>query len=154
MWDYPRPPRVEPTPRRIRAVLGAVTLIDSTRAVRVLETSHPPSYYVPLEDVNMDYFVASLRRSHCEFKGMAHYWDLQPPEGLTGRPRTNAAWGYAQPTPGFEVLKGRMCLYAWAVDRAMVDDERVVAQDGDFYGGWRTSDIVGPFKGGPGTWGW
>jgi uncharacterized protein (DUF427 family) len=158
VWEYPRPPRVEPVPERIRVVVEGLTIADTTRAFRVLETSHPPSYYVPPEDVRGDLLPANARTSYCEFKGRASYVDLQLPGELTasGRPRTIAslAWTYPAPAPGYEAIRGHLSFYASRVDEAWVGDERATAQEGDFYGGWITSRVAGPFKGGPGTGGW
>ena len=150
VWDYPRPPRAEPTSRRVRVVFNGVTVADSTRAVRVLETSHPPVYYLPLEDVAAEHLQPSRRRTFCEFKGEACYYDLE----VEGRVAEDAAWYYPQPGGAYEALRGYVAFYPGRVDECYVDDERVQAQDGDFYGGWITSDITGPFKGGPGTVGW
>jgi uncharacterized protein (DUF427 family) len=150
VWDYPRPPRVEATSRRIRVVFNGVTIAESTHAKRVLETSHPPVYYVPQSDIRMEYLSPTHRLTVCEFKGAANYWTLKVGE----RKSADAAWGYNTPNSGYEPLKGHLAFFASRVDECTVDDERVTPQDGDFYGGWITSDIVGPFKGGPGTWGW
>ncbi len=151
VWDYPRPPRLEETTRRIRVVHGGVSLVDTTAALRVLETSHPPVYYVPPSSMAPGALRASgSRGSFCEFKGVASYWDLVMPRGVV----RDVAWSYARPSPGFEALAGYLAFYASRVDECWVDDERVVPQEGDFYGGWITKDVVGPFKGGTGTWGW
>jgi uncharacterized protein (DUF427 family) len=150
VWDYPRPPRVEPSTRRIRVVIGNVTVADTTRAFRVLETSHPPGYYIPPEDVLSEYLRPSRRRTYCEFKGQARYFDLVIGERVV----RDAAWYYPDPAPGYEVLRDHLAFYPGRVDACFVDEEQVVAQEGDFYGGWLTADIVGPFKGGPGTAGW
>ncbi|NWG17499.1 MAG: DUF427 domain-containing protein [Chloroflexi bacterium] len=150
VWDYPRPPRVEPTARRIRVIFNGQTLADTTRAFRVLETSHPPVYYIPPEDVTMAFLSPTGRRTFCEFKGAAAYWTITVGE----RRAENAAWSYPNPSPGYEAIKGYLAVYPGRMDACYVDDERVTAQEGDFYGGWITSDIVGPFKGGPGTLGW
>ncbi len=150
VWDYPRPPRVEPARRRIRVVLGGVTILDTDRAVRVLETSHPPVYYVPVAALRDCHVTPAERTTHCEFKGRARYYTL-----TAGDPPADAtAWGYPQPAPGYEALAGCLAVYPSQVDACYVGDERVTAQAGDFYGGWVTSDVVGPFKGGAGTWGW
>jgi uncharacterized protein (DUF427 family) len=157
-WDYPRPPRMEPVPDRVRVVVDGVALADTTRAVRILETSHPPVYYIPEPDVRLDLLVASPRTSVCEFKGRATYVDLALPQGTgssgLGRLVASVGWRYPAPNPGFEGLRGHLAFYADRVDEAWVGDERVIPQDGDFYGGWITSRVVGPFKGGPGTLGW
>jgi uncharacterized protein (DUF427 family) len=150
VWDYPRPPRIEATSRRIRVVFNGVTIAESTRAKRVLETSHPPVYYIPQADIRMEYLSATHRLTVCEFKGAANYWTIRVGE----RRSENAAWGYNTPNSGYEPVKGHLAFFASRVDECIVDDERVTPQDGDFYGGWITSDIVGPFKGAPGTWGW
>jgi len=150
VWDYPRPPRTEPTSQRIRVELGGVTIADSTRAVRVLETSSPPVYYIPPEDIRMDLLVASKNRTVCEFKGLANYWNGQ----VGDQSATDVAWSYQNPTAGYESIQGHLAFYASRVDACFVDDERVEPQPGSFYGGWITSQIVGPFKGAPGTEGW
>ncbi len=150
VWDYPRPPRVEPSPHRIRVVLGGETIVDTRDAVRVLETSHPPVYYVPLADVAAGALLPDPLRTHCEFKGMAGYWTVE----AGGQSVDAAAWSYPRPTPGYEALTGRVAFYPSKMDACYVGDELVDAQAGDFYGGWITAGITGPFKGGPGTWGW
>jgi uncharacterized protein (DUF427 family) len=151
VWDYPRPPRVEPTPRHVRVVLGGVTIVDTTRAWRLLETSHPPTYYVPFDDVVAGVLhPATGGQSVCEWKGMASYYDVVSGE----RTATRAAWTYARPSPAYEGLRGHVAFYAALMDACYVDDERVTPQPGGFYGGWITRDLVGPFKGAPGTAGW
>ncbi len=146
VWDYPRPPRVEPTAKRLRVVFNGQTVAETRRAHRVLETSHPPTYYIPKEDVRTEFLVPSSQRTFCEFKGMASYWTLQ----VGGRVSENAAWSYPEPAHGYEAVRDHFCFYASRVDACFVDDERVVPQGGDFYGGWVTSDVTGPFKGGLG----
>jgi uncharacterized protein (DUF427 family) len=150
VWDYPRPPRVEASTRRIRVVLGGVTVADTLRAFRVLETSHPPVYYIPPNDVQSEYLRPSRRHTYCEFKGQASYYDLVVGEHQA----RDAAWFYAHPAPGYAAIRDHVAFYPGRMDACYVDDERVTAQEGDFYGGWLTSDIEGPFKGGPGTAGW
>jgi uncharacterized protein (DUF427 family) len=150
VWDYPRPPRVEPTSRRVRVVFNGVTIADTTRAKRVLETSHPPVYYIPLEDVKAEHLTPTARQTFCEFKGAASYWTVSAGD----KSAENAAWGYRNPARGYESIQDHVAFYPARMDACYVDDERVQAQEGDFYGGWITSEIVGPFKGGPGTWGW
>ncbi|MEV6925073.1 DUF427 domain-containing protein [Dactylosporangium sp. NPDC051485] len=149
VWDYPRPPRVEPTPRHIVVRHAGRTVADSRRAVRVLETSNPPVYYIPRDDV-----AARLEPSRtstvCEFKGVAGYWDLHVGDSVIH----DAAWEYPAPSAGYEVLRGRLAFYPGRVDECTVDGERVVPQLGDFYGGWVTAEITGPIKGGPGTQDW
>jgi uncharacterized protein (DUF427 family) len=150
VWDYPRPPRVEPSTRHVRVVVRGTTLADSMRAVRVLETSHPPSWYVPAEDIRMDLLVLTTRLTVCEFKGEASYYRWAGDHEA----HAEIAWTYLDPLPGYESIRGHMSFYAGRVDEAWVDEERVTPQEGDFYGGWITSDVGGPFKGGPGTRGW
>lgn len=146
-WDYPRPPRLEPTSRRIRILHAGQTLADTTEALRILETSHPPVYYLPPSQVRIDLLQRSLSRgSFCEFKGVATYWNL----GLAA----DVAWSYEHPTGSYAALAGYLAFYASRVDECWVDDEQVVPQPGDFYGGWITADLRGPFKGLPGTRGW
>jgi uncharacterized protein (DUF427 family) len=151
VWDYPRPPAVEACARRVRLELGGELIADSTRALRVLETSHPPTIYLPPGDVRRDLLSASDARSTwCEFKGAARYFDVS-----VGDRHVHAlAWSFPDPTPGYEALRDHLAFYPGRVDAAWLDDERVHAQEGDFYGGWITADLVGPFKGAPGTLGW
>ncbi len=152
VWDYPRPPRVELSTRRLRVLFGGVLIAESTRSVRVLETSHPPVYYVPLAFIVSGALEPSEERgSFCEWKGRAVYYDVRGP---AGRRAIGAAWGYPDPSPGFEQLRDTIAFYPAAMDECTLDGELVKAQPGDFYGGWITSDIIGPFKGGPGTLGW
>ncbi len=150
VWDYPRPPRVEPVAQRVRVLFNGETIADTTRALRVLETSHPPTYYIPPEDIQMAFLRATPRRTVCEFKGQAGYFTLQVGE----RRSEEAAWAYASPAPGYEALRGHLAFYASRVDACFVGEEQVQAQEGDFYGGWITSKVRGPFKGGRGTVGW
>lgn len=150
VWDHPRPPVAVPTDEHVVVEAGGVVLADSRRAVRVLETSHPPTYYVPTADVHWDLVVPNDHHTVCEFKGVATYGDV-----VVGQHRIrDACWWYARPAPGFELLAGAVCFYPQRVGRCLVDGEPVRAVDGDFYGGWITARVVGPFKGGPGTLGW
>jgi uncharacterized protein (DUF427 family) len=151
VWDYPRPPALERSARRVRVELGGEMLADSQNAWRVLETSHPPTIYVPLDDVRSDLLAPSQARvTICEFKGQARYFDA-----VVGSRRVAAVgWTYPDPTPAFAALKDCICFYPSRVDAAWLDDEPVQAQESDFYGGWITADIHGPFKGPPGTLGW
>lgn len=150
VWAYPRPPRLERVTKPLRVVFAGATVAETTGGFRVLETSHPPVYYIPQSDVRMDYLSPGTGRSLCDFKGMAHYWSLD----VDGRRSENAAWSYPDPTPGFAAIADDLAFYASRVDECWVGDERVEAQEGDFYGGWITSRIVGPFKGPRGTLGW
>ena len=150
VWDYPRPPRVEPVPERIRVVVDGITIADTTDALRVLETAGAPVYYLPPADVRTDLLEPSSHASVCEYKGEAVYHSLV----LAGRRVANAAWSYPRPNPGYEAIRNHLAFYAWQVDEAWVGDERATPQPGRFYGGWVTSRILGPFKGGPGSFGW
>lgn len=144
VWDYPRPPRVEPTDRRIRVVLGGETIVDTRRAHRVLETSHAPVYYVPVADVAPGVLEPSSGgTTFCEWKGDASYYDV----AAGGRREARAAWTYHDPSPGFEPIRDAVAFYAGPMDACFVDDERVEPQPGGFYGGWITADVTGPFKG-------
>ncbi len=150
VWAYPRPPRVEDVAERIRIVVDGVTIADTVRAVRVLETSHPPTYYVPPEDVRTDLLSTGAGTSVCEWKGHATYHTL----AIGDRQIEDVAWSYERPQPGFEAIASYLAFYPGRVDEAWVGDERAVAQEGGFYGGWITSRVRGPFKGAPGTRGW
>ena len=150
VWDYPRPPRLEDVEKKVKVVFGGVTLAYTTRAKRVLETSHPPVYYVPPEDIRMEHLEPAGGRSYCEWKGVAGYYDV----AADGRREERAAWCYPDPVPAYAALKDHVAFYPSRMDACWVDGEKVEAQEGDFYGGWITPDIVGPFKGAPGTRGW
>lgn len=150
VWDYPRPPAVRPTTRRVRVIFNGQTIADSTRAIQILETSHPPTYYIPQADLHMPSLTATPHRSFCEYKGQAHYWTLQVGE----RQSVNVAWSYPRPNVAYQAITDHLAFYASRVDACFVDEEQVQAQAGDFYGGWITREIVGPFKGAPGTSGW
>ncbi|NJL95057.1 MAG: DUF427 domain-containing protein [Anaerolineae bacterium] len=150
VWDYPRPPRLEATPRRLRVVFNGQTIAETTRGYRVLETSHPPTYYLPPEDVLPGVLAQTERRTVCEFKGAARYWTVSVGE----KSAPNAAWSYPNPNAAYAPMRDYLSFYASLMDACYVDDEQVQAQAGDFYGGWITSQVVGPFKGGAGTWGW
>jgi len=150
VWDYPRPPRLEPCAKRIRMIYSGITIADSTRSKRVLETSHPPVYYIPREDIRMDCLRAAPGTSFCEWKGRAEYFDLVV--GTRTEPRV--AWSYPNPTPAFAAIRGYVAFYAGSMDACYVDGERATPQPGGFYGGWITRELVGPFKGEPGTAGW
>lgn len=152
VWDYPRPPRMERSERVLKIVHAGETVAETTRAFRILETSHPPVYYLPPGDVAMRWMRESKRRgSFCEFKGVATYWDLAVPGAAVVE---GAAWSYAAPTGSYAALKAYLAFYASRVDACFVDGEQVQPQPGDFYGGWITSHVSGPFKGSPGTMGW
>jgi uncharacterized protein (DUF427 family) len=150
VWDYPRPPALEATSKQIQILFNEVLIAQTNRAQRVLETSHPPFYYIPPEDVRLEYLTLVERSTFCEWKGFAGYYTLV----VGDRTAEQAAWFYADPTPQFEGIRNYIAFYAGRMDACFVDGERVQSQAGDFYGGWITSDIVGRFKGEPGTWGW
>ncbi len=150
VWSYPRPPRVEATPKEVEVRFNGQIVAKTTRALRVLETSHPPSYYIPLADVRQEFLEPSKRASYCEFKGHASYWSIRVGERLS----PEACWGYREPAPRYAALNDHLAFYVSRMDECLVDGETVQAQPGDFYGGWITSDIEGPFKGGAGTSGW
>lgn len=150
VWDYPRPPKLEPTAKRIRVICRTLTIADTQRAMRVLETSHPPVYYIPPEDIQMQYLQRSPKQSFCEWKGMAGYYTIE----IEGDRISEAAWFYPEPTTAFAAIANYVAFYPQLMDACYVNNELVQTQAGDFYGGWITPDIVGPFKGGVGTWGW
>jgi uncharacterized protein (DUF427 family) len=151
VWDYPRPPRLEPAPQRLRILHRGITLADTVAALRILETSHPPVYYIPYKDVAADRLRPSAsRQSLCEFKGLASYGDLV----LEGSTIRDVGWSYARPVARYAQMAGHLAFYASKVDECWVGEERVAPQTGDFYGGWITKNLRGPFKGAPGTLGW
>lgn len=150
VWDYPRPPRCEPTSKRIVVVFAGVTIADTVAAKRVLETSHPPVYYIPTADIDMRHLRRAAGGSLCEWKGLAQYYDVV----VGSRVAEQAAWAYPQPTPAFAAIAGHLAFYAGMMDACTVDGELVRPQPGGFYGGWITSDLAGPFKGEPGSMGW
>lgn len=150
VWDYPRPPACVRSGRHVLVRLGGAVVADSRRAFRVLETSHPPTWYLPRDDVADGVLQPSATGStFCEWKGDATYWDV----AAGGDVVRGAAWSYEHPTAGFEAITGAVTFYPSRFE-CVVDGERVRPQEGGFYGGWITDDVVGPFKGGPGTWGW
>lgn len=150
VWDYPRPPRLEPTSASIEIVLGGQVVARTTAAWRVLETSHPPTYYLPPEAFEPGVLRPAEGASWCEWKGEASYYDLVRGEVVAPR----AGWTYLRPTTGFEAIAGAVAVMAAPMDRCSVDGETVSPQPGGFYGGWITSTVAGPFKGIPGSHGW
>ena len=150
VWDYPRPPRLEDSSKHIQVIFNGITIADTHRAKRVLETSHPPVYYIPPEDIKMEYLSGTPQSSFCEWKGRAGYYTVS----VGDQQVRDASWFYPNPTPAFASLKDYVAFYPSRIEACYVDGEKVQAQPGDFYGGWITSEIVGPFKGGAGTWGW
>lgn len=155
MWDYPRPPRLEEIDATITVEFGGRTVASTRRAWRVLETSHPPTYYLPMDSFEPTALRRAAGRSWCEWKGQAAYFDIVVhDDGAGDSVAPRAAWTYPQPTPGFEPLAGAVAVMAAQMDRCTVDGEVVTPQPGGFYGGWITSRVVGPFKGIPGSMGW
>jgi uncharacterized protein (DUF427 family) len=151
VWDYPRPPALVPCERRVRVELGGVTVADSTRALRVLETSHPPTIYIPPGDVAPGVLRPAAGSSLCEFKGRAAYFDVLGGDGTVAE---RAAWSYPSPAAAYAALAAHVAFYPGRMDGAWLGDERIAAQESDFYGGWITADLTGPFKGPAGTLGW
>ena len=150
VWDYPRPSRLEAVDRRLRVVLGGITIANTTSGFRMLEMSHPPNYYFPPADIRSDALEPEAGSSWCEWKGQAHYYMVRAAE----RKARRAAWSYANPNPPYRELAGMVAFYPALMDACFVDEELVRAQPGGFYGGWITSELVGPFKGTPGTNWW
>ena len=150
VWDYPRPPRAEPTSRHIRIAHGGMALAETSSSIRTLETSHPPTYYVPQIDIAVSMLAESDRTSFCEWKGDAVYWTV----AIAGSVFRDVGWSYPDPTRGFTMLRDHIAFYAAPFDQCLIDEVQVVPQPGGFYGGWITPDVVGPFKGVPGSSFW
>lgn len=150
VWDYPRPPRLEESNKLVQVVFNGVVIAHTQRAKRILETSQPPAYYIPPEDIKMEYFVPTKKSTFCEWKGQASYYTIT----VNGKTADNAAWYYPQPTAGYTNITNFVAIYPSKMDACYFNGEKVQAQEGDFYGGWITRNIVGPFKGGPGTYDW
>ncbi len=150
VWDYPRPPRVERSTELVEITLGGQVVARSTHSLRVLETSHPPTYYLPRQDFAEGALGPGEGSSWCEWKGQAAYLDVVGGSTVASR----AAWTYPRPSPGFEAIRDHVAVMPSAMDLCTVDGERVLPQEGGFYGGWITSRVVGPFKGVPGSHGW
>ncbi len=150
VWDYPRPPRIEPFDGRITIELGGETVASTNTGWRILETSHPPTYYLPQTAFKEGVLREAPGASWCEWKGQARYFDLVSPTEVA----VKAAWNYPNPTRGFEAISDAVAVMAGQVDRCTVNGETVTPQPGGFYGGWITSWVVGPFKGIPGSMGW
>lgn len=147
--DYPRPPRLEPVPQTLRVLLGDTVVVQTSRALRVLETHHAPTYYFPPNDVDAELAPCS-GRSFCEWKGVAAYFDV-----IAGGLRAErAAWSYASPSHAFSDLAGYLAFYSGRMTSCYVGDCRVMPQPGDFYGGWVTPNLTGQIKGAPGTRHW
>ena len=150
VWDYPRPPAVDPSDELVEVHLGGEVVARTRSSLRVLETSHPPTYYLPLDAFVDGALVPVLGSTVCEWKGRAAYFDVVG----GGLRAARAAWTYPEPVATYAVLAGHVAVMPGLVDACLVDGERVRAQEGGFYGGWITDRVVGPFKGGPGSWGW
>ena len=150
VWDYPRPAIGERTNRLLRVEFAGEVIAETRNGVRTLETSHPPTYYFPPEDVKREHLHPTGDRSLCEWKGQAHYFDVV----VSDRTAPQASWFYPNPTQPFQLLSGHFAFYPALMDACFVDGERVEPQPGGFYGGWVTRDLTGPFKGGPGSMGW
>jgi uncharacterized protein (DUF427 family) len=150
VWDYPRPPRLARFHGLLQVYFNDLEIARSTHAWRVLETSHPPVYYLPPEDVRIAFLQANGQRSFCEWKGEAEYYDLL----VSGKTKVSSAWAYPHPSAAFTPIENHFAFYAGRVDACFVDGERVIPQPGGFYGGWITPNILGPFKGSPGSEGW
>jgi uncharacterized protein (DUF427 family) len=148
VWDYPRPPRIERIDWSLRVEQEGEVLAETDQGLRVLETSHPPCFYFPPGSVDFSRLEPSPTRTFCEWKGQARYWSLKTAQGLI----KDAAWAYSDPVD--PIIKDHVSFYAGRVEACFVNGERVVPQEGDFYGGWILSWVRGPFKGGPGTRGW
>ena len=150
VWDYPRPPALQPVAPRLRVVFGGVEVADTESGFRVCETSHAPAYYFPPGDVDGSVLQPAPGASFCEWKGVAAYFDV-----VAGARRSErAAWAYPEPTPAFVPITDYVAFYAGSMDACFVGAEEVSPMGGDFYGGWITSDLTGPFKGAPGTRHW
>ncbi|MFF1253644.1 DUF427 domain-containing protein [Pseudarthrobacter sp. NPDC058329] len=150
VWDYPRPPRIEPNTERIRIYLGGELILDTTDSLRVLETSHPPAYYLPRSEFRPGALEPAPGSSFCEFKGPAKYLTVRG----GGEVREKAAWFYPNPVAAYAALLDRVAVYPGRMDYCEVEGERVRPQAGGYYGGWITGRVTGPFKGGPGSLGW
>jgi len=150
VWTFPRPAIAEPCPARVMIEHRGIIIADTRASVRTLETSHPPSYYIPPGDIAPGVLRRAAGSSFCEWKGSALYWDVVICDLVLPR----VGWSYPDPTPAFASLRDHVAFYAAPFDRCSVDGETVVPQPGAFYGGWITADLVGPFKGIPGSMGW
>jgi len=151
VWDYPRPPRLERSPEQLKIIFNNLIIADTRNAYRILETSHPPVYYLPPTDIRLEYLhLSDQKSSFCEWKGFADYYNIE----VNNKQITNAAWFYNDPTAKFAEIKNYVAFYPALMDACYVGEQLVTPQPGEFYGGWVTDNIVGPFKGEPGSWGW
>lgn len=160
VWDYPRPPDVVPSDEEVEVFFAGQRIAHTQASLRIRETSHPPTYYIPMSDFTDGVLQPVRGTTFCEFKGVAHYFNIvadtvPDAAGLSEeRVAPRAAWHYPKTTPGFEMLTGYVALMPGLVDYCTVAGERVQPQEGSFYGGWITSRVTGPFKGAAGTLGW
>ena len=150
VWQYPRPPALQPVAKPLRIVFAGRTIAQTNAAWRVLETSHPPVYYLPPAAFTGCELIPAPGASHCEWKGAARYWSIK----VANRIAERAAWSYPNPTPAFLPIRDHLAVYPAAMDQCFVGDEQATPQPGGFYGGWITTDLKGPFKGAPGTMLW
>lgn len=150
VWDFPRPPRLEPCDQEIRIEFGGLAVVETNSSLRLLERSHPPVYYVPMCDVASGILLPGSQKTYCEWKGVAEFFDIS----AGGKTARDAAWGYPSPSEKYRQLIDHIAFYAQLMDACYVGGERVEPQVGGFYGGWITKNLEGPFKGGPGTIGW
>ncbi|MGI9533703.1 MAG: DUF427 domain-containing protein [Thermodesulfobacteriota bacterium] len=149
VWDYPRPPKIDPDKRTVVVKYESELIAESTGTVRILETSSPPVFYIPEKDIELSLLKEGTGSSLCEWKGNAKYWDVITEIKIF----ENAAWSYPEPFPGYEEIRDYISFYPSMLE-CYVDGERVLPQQGGYYGGWVTTEIVGPYKGEPGTGGW
>ena len=150
VWDYPRPPKLEPVNKTIEVYFNDELIVRTNRAYRVLETSHPPTYYIPPEDIKMEHMVPSSRSTYCEWKGRGSYFHVRAGD----KQADDAAWYYSEPYERFRPIRNYVAFYAHKMQRCIVNGEIATPQPGNFYGGWVTSEITGPFKGVEGSFGW
>lgn len=150
MWQFPRPAIAERSDAHVRIEHGGLVIADTQASVRTLETSHPPSYYIPPEAIAPGVLRRAGGGSFCEWKGSAVYWDVVIGDVVLPR----VGWSYPEPSRAFALLRDHVAFYAAPFDNCSVNGETVVPQPGSFYGGWITSDLAGPFKGIPGSMGW
>ena len=150
VWDYPRPPGLEPTVSLIRIIFAGVLIAESRQAIRIIETSCPPVYYIPPDHIHTEYVVQIGVGTLCEWKGLAQYWSVR----VGNKVIESAAWSYPDPELPYTRIRDYLAFYPGKMDTCMVDDQIAIAQESDYYGGWITPDIVGPFKGQPGSEEW
>jgi uncharacterized protein (DUF427 family) len=141
VWDYPRPPKVDRTSKKVQVIYDGILIAETIHAIRVLETSHPPVYYIPRQDVRMEYLNSTPKTSTCEWKGMAVYYDVKG----KNKENKNAAWSYPKPSAGYEAIRDYIAFYPKFMDACYVNGELVRPEPGEYYGGWVTHEIVGPF---------